>query len=65
MSLIFEIFLCESITKLQGVLMQVVEIGKGSKVKYELDKTTGLIKVNFIATTFFVVSFAVKDGTLV
>lgn len=25
--------------------MQVVEIGKGSKVKYELDKETGLIKV--------------------
>ncbi|CAK9152372.1 unnamed protein product [Ilex paraguariensis] len=24
----------------------VVEIGKGSKVKYELDKTTGLIKVD-------------------
>ncbi|XP_022859880.1 soluble inorganic pyrophosphatase 2-like isoform X2 [Olea europaea var. sylvestris] len=24
----------------------VVEIGKGSKVKYELDKTSGLIKVN-------------------
>ncbi|KAL0867188.1 hypothetical protein Bca101_046306 [Brassica carinata] len=26
----------------------VVEIGKGSKVKYELDKTTGLIKVDRI-----------------
>jgi inorganic pyrophosphatase len=26
-------------------LIQVVEIGKGSKVKYELDKKTGLIKV--------------------
>lgn len=25
--------------------MQVIEIGKGSKVKYELDKKTGLIKV--------------------
>lgn len=25
--------------------MQVVEISKGSKVKYELDKKTGLIKV--------------------
>jgi inorganic pyrophosphatase len=24
---------------------QVVEIGKGSKVKYELDKKSGLIKV--------------------
>lgn len=33
------------IIKLKGVLLQVVEIGKGSKVKYELDKTTGLIKV--------------------
>jgi inorganic pyrophosphatase len=28
----------------------VVEIGKGSKVKYELDKKSGLIKVSF---TFF------------
>lgn len=28
-----------------GCIMQVVEIGKGSKVKYELDKKTGLIKV--------------------
>ncbi|KAH1223944.1 Soluble inorganic pyrophosphatase 2 [Glycine max] len=27
---------------------QVVEIGKGSKVKYELDKTSGLIKVDRI-----------------
>lgn len=26
-------------------LIQVVEITKGSKVKYELDKKTGLIKV--------------------
>jgi inorganic pyrophosphatase len=25
--------------------VQVVEIGKGGKVKYELDKKTGLIKV--------------------
>jgi inorganic pyrophosphatase len=25
---------------------QVIEIGKGSKVKYELDKKSGLIKVN-------------------
>ena len=38
--------------------MQVVEIGKGSKVKYELDKTTGLIKVitiyypNVLATPY-------------
>ncbi|KFK34611.1 soluble inorganic pyrophosphatase [Arabis alpina] len=28
--------------------VEVVEIGKGSKVKYELDKTTGLIKVDRI-----------------
>jgi inorganic pyrophosphatase len=28
--------------------LKVVEIGKGSKVKYELDKKTGLIKVRFI-----------------
>ncbi|KAG6397366.1 hypothetical protein SASPL_143533 [Salvia splendens] len=27
-------------------LIQVIEIGKGSKVKYELDKTSGLIKVD-------------------
>ncbi|MCH92873.1 soluble inorganic pyrophosphatase-like, partial [Trifolium medium] len=25
----------------------VIEIGKGGKVKYELDKTSGLIKVSF------------------
>lgn len=30
-------------------LKQVVEIGKGSKVKYELDKNTGLIKVSFFS----------------
>lgn len=29
-------------------LLQVVEIARGSKVKYELDKTSGLIKVRFI-----------------
>lgn len=27
------------------LMVQVVEISKGSKVKYELDKKTGLIKV--------------------
>jgi len=32
-----------------GWIMQVVEIGKGSKVKYELDKKTGLIKVVVVA----------------
>jgi len=26
--------------------LQVIEIGKGSKVKYELDKKNGLLKVN-------------------
>ena len=31
-----------------GWIFQVVEIGKGSKVKYELDKKTGLIKVDRI-----------------
>ena len=36
--------------------MQVVEIGKGSKVKYELDKKTGLIKVMLRAKPFFLVS---------
>lgn len=30
---------------LNTALMQVVEIPRGSKVKYELDKKTGLIKV--------------------
>ena len=30
--------------------MQVIEIGKGSKVKYELDKKTGLIKVTCISS---------------
>ncbi|KAJ0098054.1 hypothetical protein Patl1_28959 [Pistacia atlantica] len=30
----------------------VVEIGKGSKVKYELDKTSGLIKVKFSSSSF-------------
>lgn len=29
---------------------QVVEIGKGSKVKYELDKKSGLFKVGFLHT---------------
>lgn len=28
--------------------LQVIEIGKGSKVKYELDKKSGLIKVDRI-----------------
>jgi inorganic pyrophosphatase len=28
--------------------LQVVEITKGSKVKYELDKKTGLIKVQIV-----------------
>jgi len=35
----------QALTKHTEALLQVVEIGKGSKVKYELDKTTGLIKV--------------------
>jgi inorganic pyrophosphatase len=48
MGLIFEILLWESLTKHTEALLQVVEIGKGSKVKYELDKTTGLIKVDRI-----------------
>lgn len=33
--------------------MQVIEIGKGSKVKYELDKKTGLIKVINCAKLIF------------
>lgn len=32
---------------LNTALMQVVEIPRGSKVKYELDKKTGLIKVYY------------------
>lgn len=32
--------------------LQVVEIGKGSKVKYELDKKTGLIKVRAMSNCF-------------
>jgi inorganic pyrophosphatase len=31
---------------------QVVEITKGSKVKYELDKKTGLIKVYVLLSMF-------------
>lgn len=31
---------------------QVVEISKGSKVKYELDKNTGLIKVLDLSSTY-------------
>jgi len=30
--------------------MQVIEISKGSKVKYELDKPSGLIKVRTLCT---------------
>lgn len=30
------------------MVVQVVEITKGSKVKYELDKKTGLIKVGIV-----------------
>ena len=33
--------------------MQVIEIGKGSKVKYELDKKTGLIKVKIAKLSNF------------
>jgi inorganic pyrophosphatase len=35
------------------ITMQVVEITKGSKVKYELDKKTGLIKVYFLFSKLF------------
>ena len=37
-----------TIVPLETKSMQVVEIGKGSKVKYELDKKTGLIKVKYM-----------------
>jgi inorganic pyrophosphatase len=36
-----------------NVVLQVVEIGKGSKVKYELDKKSGLIKVWSLRRTFW------------
>ena len=35
------------------VCVQVVEIGKGSKVKYELDKASGLIKVTLLIYSIF------------
>lgn len=34
-------------------MVQVVEITKGSKVKYELDKKTGLIKVRLNSSCFW------------
>jgi inorganic pyrophosphatase len=37
-----------SVRYVRGADEQVVEITKGSKVKYELDKKTGLIKVDRI-----------------
>jgi len=45
---------------------QVVEIGKGSKVKYELDKKSGLIKVWFRFSYFHSICFDVfeKDERL-
>lgn len=33
-------------------VLQVVEIGKGSKVEYDLDKTSGLIKVWYLQFTW-------------
>lgn len=36
--------------------IQVVEISKGSKVKYELDKKTGLIKVIMCGKLIFMVT---------
>lgn len=38
----------------RGKILQVVEIGKGSKVKYELDKKTGLIKVLDLWSIIFI-----------
>lgn len=38
-------FSFELIQRFDANWLQVVEIGKGSKVKYELDKASGLIKV--------------------
>lgn len=35
------------------IVMQVVEIPKGSKVKYELDKKTGLIKVRSVFQSYY------------
>ena len=40
--------------------MKVVEIGKGSKVKYELDKKTGLIKVTLFFYECLVNTFCTK-----
>ncbi|KAL0426347.1 UNVERIFIED_CONTAM: Soluble inorganic pyrophosphatase 4 [Sesamum latifolium] len=43
------IFNCTALFNLlkpASLILQVVEISKGSKVKYELDKNTGLIKVD-------------------
>lgn len=34
-------------------MLQVIEISKGSKVKYELDKKSGIIKVYVSSTTPF------------
>lgn len=38
----------------------MIEIGKGSKVKYELDKKTGLIMVILVAKLFF--QLVILDG---
>lgn len=35
-----------------SLVVKVVEITKGSKVKYELDKKTGLIKVSIVPHKF-------------
>jgi len=45
---LFNIYFMESLMLL--LAEQVVEITKGSKVKYELDKKTGLIKVQTLVS---------------
>ncbi|XP_030975604.1 uncharacterized protein LOC115995249 isoform X1 [Quercus lobata] len=50
-----------------SVFNRVVEIGKGSKVKYELEKTSGLIKLYsiylYVLLLVIVVPFALEDIT--
>lgn len=41
----------------------MVEIGKGSKVKYELDKSSGLIKVGLFSFSYLIiVLFSYRDN---
>lgn len=42
---VYQLFLNRGSSIIIVSFLQVVEISKGSKVKYELDKKTGMIKV--------------------